>query len=193
MTWRLVAQSWCCHTSRQWTKVRGRKYIVSSVVHHLFSLRKSSCHLKRLNFKMQLKDKTKSRTCFSHVFHHLRVPLVFFLLNRSTYLWPRASFSCSLIQCELIAPHMGGGTRLVSILIMVCGSAMGNRLPICSQRICQMIGVYTAHPLRRVCHNATSYISITYLILNQPKPLLDKMLTLIGVWRTDGNIICRYF
>lgn len=52
---------------------------------------------------------------------------------------------------------------------MVCGLAMGNTLPICSQRICQMIGVYTPHPLRSVCHNVT-YISITHRIPRQTSP-----------------------
>lgn len=95
----------------------------------------------------------------------------FFSIAQSPLLCPLLSlFSCSLIRCKLIAPHMGDGTRLVSILIMVCGLAAGNTLPICSQRICQMIGVYTPHPLRSVCHNATSYISITHRIPRQTSP-----------------------
>lgn len=64
---------------------------------------------------------------------------------------------------------MGDGT-LVSILIMVCGMAAGNTLPICSQRICQMIGVDTPHPLRSVCHNVTSYNSVTHRIPHQTSP-----------------------
>lgn len=98
-------------------------------------------------------------------------PLFFFFVAQSLLLFPLLTlFSCSLIRCKLIAPHMGEGTRLVSILIMVCGLAAGNTLPICSWRICQMIGVYTPHPLRSVCHNATSYISITHRIPRQTSP-----------------------
>lgn len=39
--------------------------------------------------------------------------------------------------------------------------ATGNTLPICLPCLCQMIGVYTPRPPRRVCHSVTSYISIT--------------------------------
>lgn len=95
----------------------------------------------------------------------------FFSIAQSPPLFPVLTlFSCSLIRCKLIAPHMGDGTRLVSILIMVCGLAAGNTLPICSRRICQMIGVYTPHPLRSVCHNATFYISITHRFPKQTSP-----------------------
>lgn len=90
-------------------------------------------------------------------------------------------FSCSLIRCKLIAPHMGDGTRLVSILIMVCGLAAGNTLPICSRRICQMIGVYTPHPLRSVCHNATSYISITHRIPRRTSPKMHTDTLVISI------------
>lgn len=83
-------------------------------------------------------------------------------IAQSRLLFPLLSLSyCSFIRCKLIAPHTGDGTRLVSILIMVCALTTGNTLPICSQCICQMIGVYTAHPLRSVCYNAPSYVSIT--------------------------------
>lgn len=99
------------------------------------------------------------------LFHRLPRHLLLFLPPSTSLnllgLFRRPLSSCSLIRCKLIAPHMGDGTRLVSILIMACGSAAGNTLPICSRRICQMIGVYTPHPPRSVCHDATPYISIT--------------------------------
>lgn len=109
---------------------------------------------------------------------------LFFFFLHCTYSFPSvtpppllfpllARFSLSLIRCKWIAPHMGDGTRLVSLLIMVCGLAAGNALPICSQRICQMIGVYMPHPPRRVCHGVISNISITHSIPRQTSPQTD--------------------
>lgn len=118
-------------------------------------------------------------------------PLFFFSIAQSPLLFPLLTlFSCSLIRCKLIAPHMGDGTRLVSILIMVCGLAAGNTLPICSQRICQMIGVYTPHPLRSVCHNATSYISITHRIPRQTSPKTHTNTRVWALIKTLQHMTC---
>lgn len=115
------------------------------------------------------------------IFLLLHKPSAFLHLSISSTFPLLTLFSCSLIRCKLIAPHMGDGTRLVSILIMVCGLAAGNTLPICSQRICQMIGVYTPHPLRSVCHSATSYISITHRIPRRTSPNMHRNTHVMGI------------
>lgn len=122
------------------------------------------------------------------VFLLLHKPSAFLHLSISSTFPLLTLFSCSLIRCKLIAPHMGDGTRLVSILIMVCGLAAGNTLPICSQRICQMIGVYTPHPLRSVCHSATSYISITHRIPRRTSPNMHRNTHVMGIDKKSLNI-----
>lgn len=167
------------------------------LIHHLFSspwaFVESLSQLKtRLNSRSDFESKTKSSIYFFRCIlipvrmyqtaYKLFISVYFsFFTNHHSFapnlhcsisytFFHSVLFSCSLIRCKLIAPHMGDGTRLVSILIMVCGLAAGNTLPICSRRICQMIGVYTPHPLRSVCHNATSYISITHRIPRWTSP-----------------------
>ncbi len=106
-------------------------------------------------------------------------------------------FSCSLIRCKLIAFHMGDGTRLVSILIMVCGLAGGIHCQFAHSTSAKWV-VFTRHipwALSCLCHHFTLYskpysrITLAYynLIL-----ALANVLTKVTAWERWKNLYIRF-